>query len=381
MKKAKAYLLITGLLFLSIHVFSQANVTLPPNGANQKAEVSQWMGLVKVTINYSSPDVTAPDGTNRKGKIWGQLVPFGMTNLGFGTAKEGPWRAGANEGTIFSVSHDVMIEGKKLPAGDYGLHMIAQPEGKSWTIIFSHNSTAWGSFYYDPAEDALRVEVQPVENDYQEWLTYEFEDRQPASCLASLQWENLKVPFKIEVENINELYFQNMKRELQSVAGFSWQGFTTAATFCVQNNFHLDQALVWADAAISMPFVGQENANTLMNKSNVLNAMEKKEEAQKYQEKAVYHPTAQPGMLHNYGRQLITQGNPEKALEIFELNGKRNPEIWFIGVGMARAYSAMGKYKKALKHMEDALAKAPTEFNKNNVKGHIEKLKKGEDIN
>ena len=381
MQNLKRYFFTITAIIIAHIAFSQGNVTLPPSGGNQKAEVSQWIGLVKVTINYSSPDVSAPDGTDRKGKIWGQLVPYGMTNLGFGTAKEGPWRAGANEGTIFSVSHDVMIEGKKLPAGNYGLHMIAQPEGKPWTIIFSNNSTAWGSFYYDPAEDALRVDVTPVKNEYQEWLTYEFEDRQPSSCVASLQWENLKIPFKIEVGDMNEMYFQNMKKELQTIPGFSWQGYNTAANFCIQNNFHLDQALVWADAAISMPFVGQENAITLMTKSNVLSQMGKTEEAQTYQEKAVYHPAAQAIFIHNYGRQLISQGNLDKALEIFELNAERNPDAWFIGVGFGRVYSAMGKYKKALKYMEEALVKAPTEFNQNNVKGHIEKLKRGEDIN
>ncbi|HQT95970.1 MAG TPA: DUF2911 domain-containing protein, partial [Thermoanaerobaculaceae bacterium] len=60
-------------------------VTLPPDGKNQKASVSQWIGLVEVNVTYNSPRVTAPDGTDRTGKIWGQLVPYGMANLGFGT--------------------------------------------------------------------------------------------------------------------------------------------------------------------------------------------------------------------------------------------------------------------------------------------------------
>ena len=312
------------LLSFPTEVFSQS-VTLPPNGGNQKAEVSQWMGLVKITINYSSPDVAGPNGQSRKGQIWGGLVPYGMTNLGFGTAKEGPWRAGANEGTVFSTSHDILVEGKKLKAGDYGLHMIAQPDGKDWTIIFSYNSTAWGSFYYDESEDALRVNVSPTKNEYQEWLTYEFEDRQLSSCVASLQWEELKVLFKIEVEDMNELYYENMALELETTPGFTWQGFVTAANFCVQNNFHLDQALVWSDAAISMPFVGQENATTLSTKSTVLQKMGKEAEAKEYLTKAINHSTAQPGMLHNYGRQLLTEGKHDEALEIFELNAERNP--------------------------------------------------------
>src|SRR5258707_14824796 len=38
-------------------VVSWSQVTLPPSGNNQKSEVTQYMGLVKVTIVYSSPDV------------------------------------------------------------------------------------------------------------------------------------------------------------------------------------------------------------------------------------------------------------------------------------------------------------------------------------
>ena len=377
----KRLLTLSTFFLFTIGLFAQGNITLPPGGGNQKAEVSQWMGMVKVTITYNSPDVTGPNGQSRKGQIWGTLVPYGLTNLGFGPATEAPWRAGANEGTIFSVSHDVMIEGKKLPAGDYGIHMIAQPEGKDWTIIFSNNSTAWGSFYYDDSEDALRVDVTPTKNEFTEWLTYEFEDRKLTSCVASLQWEEMKVPFKIEVEDMNELYFQNMRNELQSTAGFTPQGFTTAAAFCVQNDFHFDQALEWADLAISMPFVGQTNYNTLSTKAAVLRKMGKNDEANALQEKAVNHNTATDFQIHNYGRQLIGQGNHEKAMEIFKMNAERNPDTWFVEYGIGRAYSAMGNYKKALKMLEIALEKAPTPFNQTNVKNNIEKLKKGEDIN
>src|SRR4051794_8284191 len=99
-------------------------LTLPPSGKNQKASTIQFIGPVKVGIHYSSPAVHGPDGKDRRGEIWGKLVPYGLSNLGFGNGKPGPWRAGANENTVFEVSDAVLIEGQKLAAGRYSLHMI-----------------------------------------------------------------------------------------------------------------------------------------------------------------------------------------------------------------------------------------------------------------
>ena len=120
---------LIGGLFASIACWSQ--MTLPPSGSNQKSETSQFLGLVKVTISYSSPDVAGRP-------IWGALVPYGLTNLATFKSSEqnpSPWRAGANENTIITISHDAEIEGKPLKAGTYGLHMIPGPE--DWTIIFA----------------------------------------------------------------------------------------------------------------------------------------------------------------------------------------------------------------------------------------------------
>src|SRR5438552_15551941 len=133
-------------------------LTIPTSGNNQKGSVTQYIGPVSVSIEYSSPAVHGPDGKDRRGQIWGKLVPYGLTDIGFGLGKAAPWRAGANENTVFAVSDNVTVEGKPLAAGRYGLHMIAGPE--EWTVVFSKDANAWGSFYYDPAHDALRVTVK-----------------------------------------------------------------------------------------------------------------------------------------------------------------------------------------------------------------------------
>src|ERR1019366_6434977 len=109
-------------------------LAIPPSGNNQPASVTQHIGPVKETIDYSSPAVHGPDGKDRRGQIWGKLVPYGMTDLGFRGGKPSPWRGGANENTVFTVSDPVTIEGQALAAGQYGLHLIAGAD--EWTVIF-----------------------------------------------------------------------------------------------------------------------------------------------------------------------------------------------------------------------------------------------------
>jgi len=333
------------------------SVTLPPSGGNQKAEVSQWIGLVKLTLTYSSPDVTDPQGNSRRGKIWGQLVPYGMAPNSFGTAREIPWRAGANENTTFTCTHDVLVEGQELKAGTYGLHLIPR-ENEAWTLIFSNNHTAWGSFFYDPAEDALRVEVQPEDAPYTEWLTYEFIDRQPSAAVCALRWEEKQIPFKIEVPNLNELYVENMQRELQSTAGFSWQGYQSAAAFCLTNNTHLEQGLEWAEAAVSAPFIGQKNFQTLGTRGLLQYALGEDEQGQASLMAALKYE-AQPFQYYQVGSSLIGMEKNDAALAYFTGMAEKLPGHWMSYAGLAAGNRVTGNTKEALKYYKKALEGAP----------------------
>ena len=376
--------LILGLLVCaggSLTQLHAQNITLPPSGDNQKSVVTQYMGpLASVTITYHSPDVTSPSGEDRTGQIWGQLVPYGLNNFGFGSSTAAPWRAGANENTTITFSHDVLVEGQPIEAGTYGLHMIAQ-ESEPWTVIFSTKTTAWGSYFYDEKDDALRVQVQPQEAEFHEWLTYEFTDRQPDQTTVALFWENKKVPFTIQVPNMTALYLDNMRNELQSATGFSWQSWNAAANYALTQDTLLEEALTWAEAAVSAPFVGQENFTTLQTKAQLLEKLGKSEEAEATIQQALNHPTTTPLQLHAYGRQLLSQGKKEDAIEIFELNAEKHPDTWPVNVGLARGYSAAGSYKKALKYAKLAHEEAPDQLNKDNLQAAIEKLQNGEDIN
>lgn len=368
---------ISTLALMGVFLFLKAQVTQPPSGDNQKSVVVQYMGLVSVKVVYNSPDV---DG--RAGKIWGQLVPYGLTNEGFGYSTEAnptPWRAGANENTTITLSHDVQVEGKSLPAGTYGLHTI--PGEKQWEVIFSKNADAWGSYFYEKKDDALRVTVTPVQAEYNEWLTYEFDNRKQDACTLWLKWENLGVPIKFSSPNNDQLYVDQMRKELQGFTGFESKPWTDAVNFCVSKKINLDEALRWADYAISAPFAGARNFNTLQAKAGVLAALNKNAEADALLQEAIKMPDATVNQIHTYARQLLAQKEPQKALEIFKFNAERFPGQFTTLVGLARGYSATGDYKTALKYAKEALPLAPNDLNKNGVGDMIKKLGEGKDVN
>lgn len=365
---------------LCISAMAVAQISYPPSGDNQKSEVTQWIGLVRVTINYSSPDVHGPNGEDRKGKIWGELVHYGFIDQGFGTSKAAPWRAGANENTTISFSHDVKIGGKDVKAGKYGLFLEVEKEGP-WTWILSKDASSWGSYFYNPDLDVARVQATPQESEYTEWLTYGFNDRQPNSTTAYLQWETKRAGFKIDVPNVNELYVATMRDEMRgTTAGFQHETYITAAGFSAQNKVDLEQGLQWADLAINDPFVGREDFSSLSAKAQVLTAMGRDAEAETVMDKAIKHPTSPVGAIHQYARSLLLAGKKEKAMEVFKYNYKTHPEDKFTpNVGLARGYTAIGDKKNAIKYWEQAIKNLP-ENQKQNLtfyEGELKKLKEG----
>lgn len=280
MQKAQRFgLLLIAALFLVATSATAQSLTTPPSGDNQKASVTQHIGPVTVTINYSSPDVSAPDGTDRRGKIYGGLVHWGYKDEGFGTCEKCPWRAGANENTTITFSHDVEVQGKAIAAGTYGLHMMAGED--EWTIIFSNNSTSWGSYFYEESEDALRVTAKPEKAEYRHWLTFDFHDRQPDHTSVRMWWEDLAVPFTISVPNLQDIYLDAMRAELRGAAGFHWANWIQAARYCLQNEVNLEEAEAWAAQAVNTPFLQGKNINSLAVLAQLQNANGKKDEAMK----------------------------------------------------------------------------------------------------
>src|SRR4030095_1245414 len=179
-----------------------------PRGGNKRATVSEQIGITDVNIHYSRPGVKKRDG-----HIWGELIPVGYTELGYGTKKPAPWRAGANENTTIEFTTDFKIEDNDLAPGRYGFFVAYDPN--ECTLIFSKNSTSWGNFFYNPEEDALRVKVKPIKTDKSiEWLKYEFTDQTPTSTTIQLQWEKLMIPFRINVDVV-KTQIESFRKELR----------------------------------------------------------------------------------------------------------------------------------------------------------------------
>ncbi len=357
-------------------------ISLPPSGDNNKCIVTQYIGsVVQVTVSYSSPNVHAPDGTDRTGKIWGTSVAhYGLVKQGFGLDNPAPWRAGANESTTIEFSNDVNIDGHPLAAGKYGLFLKLSEEGP-WTWIFSKNSTAWGSFFYDEKDDVLHVETQPVDHPYTEWLSYNFTDRETDHATLELQWELKSIPMHITVPNIKDVYISQLEKEFQGSLSFVAANFTKAAQWLLQENYNMPKALEWVNRGIETPFFGRTNFDALTTKAQILMKMNKGEEALSAIDQAMHMPDADAGQIHQLGRSLIGIGQKEEALKVFTANYEMNKAAWPTNVGMARGLSALGRYDEALTYATAALAEAPDEMNKANLAKMIEKLKSKQDIN
>jgi tetratricopeptide (TPR) repeat protein len=340
----KKIILLFSFLIGSFHSIAQTNLTKPE--ASQRCAIEQRIGLTDIKITYHSP-------LTQGRTIWGELVPYDQV-----------WRAGANENTTISFSTNVKVEGKNLAAGTYGLHMI--PTATEWTIIFSKNNYSWGSFFYKEKEDALRVKVKPTSGNLQDWLSYSFNHPQPNSVVAVLKWEKIEVPIKIEVD-VHEIVYGNMHKELDGVAGFFWQGHNQAATYCIENNIHLDQASVWIDKSITI----QKTFTNLSTKANLLDKQGKASEAAIFRKEAL--TLADENQLNTYGYLLMGQKKMNEALDIFKLNVKKYPESWNVYDSLAEALENSGNKKEAIKNYKIALTIAP-ENQQERIRNTIKKL-------
>ena len=354
MRTTITFFVMLMVLCVSFTATAQLNT---PRGS-QMASVMQRVGTTDITITYSRPSVN-----NRE--VWGKLVPFGMNNLGFGTSKAAPWRAGANENTTITFTHDAKIEGKSIAAGTYGLHINVKDEDNA-TIILSKDKDAWGSYFYDDANDALRAGVKLKDNAHTELLTYEFNEVETNSTTVYLAWEKKAIPFNIEVD-VTKIVLDDIRGQFKGQTGFTRQNWEQAANFSMNNGGDLEEALDWIDSALEGHFFSQKTVNGLAIKAQILQKKGDLEGYGKTMDDAV--AMANPSQINRMGYAMITAKDYDRAVKYFSINVKSNPKNanWHNSLG--EAYKAKGDKKNAIKHFKKSLTMNPSA----NVKANSEK--------
>lgn len=98
-----------------------------------------------ISTSYSSPRL-------RGRKMVGGIDPYGK-----------PWRAGAQEATTFETTANLEVDGKAVPAGNYTIFAIPNPD--QWTLIISKKTGEWGIPYpgeqYELGRYDMKVSTLP----------------------------------------------------------------------------------------------------------------------------------------------------------------------------------------------------------------------------
>ena len=313
-----------------------------------RASVSQTVGLTTIGLTYDRPAVNGRP-------VWGALVPFDTV-----------WRAGANENTVLELSSPVRVGGQALGAGRYGLHMI--PARGDWTIILSRQANAWGSFSYDPKEDALRLTATPAPGEMHERLTYTFDDPTDSTVVLMLRWEKLAVPFTIGVDT-KTVVADSLREQLRGLGRFFWQPWSQAAAWCAAHGVNLEEASAWADRSIAM----NENFTNLRVKAALLGQRGDQAGAQAAARRSLVIATE--AEVNTYGYLLMGQGKVDSALVIFRKNTKDYPKSWNTYDSLAEAYARKGEKKLAIENYSKALAMTEDPAQKQRIQGVLAGLR------
>ena len=162
--------LFLGLAVLAAFFCSHAqSITTPQPSPTQT--VKQNFSLGSIDLSYSRPAVKGR-------KVFGDLVPFGKV-----------WRTGANNATTLTFSDDVMIGGKEIKAGKYGLLSI--PGASEWTLIITKDLTVTSPAAYKQENDVVRVMCTPIQIPQKiENFTIQFANITNTSCDLQIIWDN-----------------------------------------------------------------------------------------------------------------------------------------------------------------------------------------------
>lgn len=237
MKKFFVTVLLTGSLFATK---AQAIKTPAPSTGQT---VKQEFGLSTVELSYSRP--------NAKGRtIFGDLVPNNAV-----------WRTGANGATTLTFSDEVIIGGKKIPAGKYGLLTI--PNTGSWTFIITKQTDVTSPAAYKPEQDVVRVNATPVDMPFDtETFTMQFMNVKSNAMDLLVLWEKTAVflPITADIES-------KVMAQIDNALNKDNKPYFQAAMYYLDNNKDLNKANEWLDKAVQQTptayWVWHQKANCL----------------------------------------------------------------------------------------------------------------------
>lgn len=120
------------------------------------------------------------------------------------------WRAGANVSTRLITDVPILIEGRRIPAGEHTL-FIELASRTRWTLIVSdwpaqttydetNKAALWGAYDYTPDRDVVRARMQLERLPHTfDQLSWEFLDMSDAGGRIALLWDRTlaSVPFRV----------------------------------------------------------------------------------------------------------------------------------------------------------------------------------------
>ncbi len=338
------------LLFLlcTVLAFGQFHTMKTPRMSPQVSE-TQRLGVTDITITYSSPALRGRDVWNNPNIIHQNNEPR-------------PWRAGADMATTINFTTDVTIEGKPLKAGTYAFYVIAR--GDTYELLFAHNHQQWGSYYLDQEKDiTLRVNVKSEACAKSEQLDYEFLNRTENSLTIGLEWDETRLPFKVEVD-LNQTVVESFRQELRGINTYRWQAWNDAAMWCYNHNTNLEEALVWANRSIEgglNGFAANKNHENLSTKILLEKKLGKTDEMQQSIDDAMamYMNERDSNEFNVF---LLHFGAFEDALDFSKQSLKKYPEAWYLLLNKSIAQYHLGNVKSAVKEIDKVIKVAPEPY-------------------
>jgi len=217
------------LILLSIFLtFPILTAQLKSPVASPRANLSQNIGLVNISVDYSRP--------SKKGRtIFGNLVPYNKI-----------WRTGANQATTFSVSDDIKINNQLVPKGEY--HIYSVPREKRLDLIIYNKTDNWGSLKeFDESLIVARVVSEFIELPFSvETFEISFDNISNNGSTINIIWDN-----KLAIYYLDALTKEKMITNIESVLlkNPKPSDFQKAAVYYYEEGLDKEKAFKWINKA------------------------------------------------------------------------------------------------------------------------------------